>query len=248
MKRTFALLLLLIVVCIQAALGQYSPDTFYVFKKTTLSGAAESITIQQPTSSAKSIKVLSFWVHCSVACVANTKRNGAPPSGTALTVVQQDVDSPPSTVSAYYSSNVGDGSALGDYAVAAGGSGLTVPYENLWVRGVDASVAFLRSDASLTNIVVLTNVATATTAAAHGRSSGEKLTVQDATVDTDLNGNYTIASTPSPTTLTFATTDVADATYTESTLKLKSDNGKNFTVETDVITGTVRSIILFQEF
>jgi len=248
MKRTLALLTLLIVVCFQAALGQYSPDTFYVFKKTTLSGTAESITIQQPTSSAKSIKVLSWWVHCSVACVANTKRDGAPPSGTALTVLQQDIDSPPSTVSAYYSSNAGNGTALGDYAITAGGSGLTVPYENLWVRGVDVSVAFLRSDATLTNIVVATNVGTATTAAAHGLSASDPFTVQDATVDTDLNGTYTIATTPSPTTLTFATTDVADATYTEATLKMKSDNGKNFTVETDVITGTVRTVIIFQEF
>jgi len=248
MKRTLALLTLLIVVCFQAALGQYSPDTFYVFKKTALSGAAESITIQQPTSNAKSIKVLGFWVHCSVACVANTKRNGAPPSGTALTVVQQDIDSPPSTVSAYYSSNVGDGAALGDYAIPAGGSGLTVPYENLWVRGVDASVAFLRSDNTLTDIVVLTNVGTATTDAVHNLSTSDPFTVQDATVDTDLNGTYTIATTPSPTTLTFATTDVADATYTEATLKMKSDNGKNFTVETDVITGTVRTVIIFQEF
>lgn len=248
MKRSLALLVLLTIFCIQAALGQYSPDTFYVVKKTTLSGTAEAITIQQPTSDAKSIKVLSFWAQCSVDCVVNVTRNGAPPSGTTLAVVQQDIDSPPSTVSAYYSSDVGEGTALGDYAVPANGSGLTVPYENLWVRGVDESAAFLRSDSTLTNIVVSTDVATVTTAVAHGRSTNDLFTVRGATVDADLNGSYTIASTPTPTTMTFPTASVSDATYTEATLKLKSDDGKNFTIATDVITGTVRLVLIFQEF
>lgn len=77
--------------------------------------------------------------------------------------------------------------------------------------------------ATLTSIVVLTNVATATTSGAHGLRIGARVTVLGATVDEDLGSsavpkNYTIASVPSSTTFTFATSSVADATYNESTL------------------------------
>jgi len=86
-------------------------------------------------------------------------------------------------------------------------------------RPNQAEKVFARSDNSLTNIVVSSDVATATTAANHGLQVGNKIVVSGATVDADLNGTYIIATVPSPTTFTFATVDVADATYTESTLQ-----------------------------
>ncbi len=76
--------------------------------------------------------------------------------------------------------------------------------------------------ASLTSIVVLTNVGTATTTGAHGYAIGHRIQVRGATVDTDLNGDYTIATVPSGTTFTFATANVANATYTEAGLKFLS--------------------------
>ncbi len=78
---------------------------------------------------------------------------------------------------------------------------------------------FARSDSSLTSIVVLTNVGTVTTAAAHGLQVNNSITISGATVDTDLNGTYVIATVPSTTTFTIATASVANATYTESTLQ-----------------------------
>lgn len=72
---------------------------------------------------------------------------------------------------------------------------------------------------ALTNIVVLTNVGTVTTGVNHGLQVGNLITWSGATVDTDLNGVYKIATTPSATTFTIATASVANATYTESTLK-----------------------------
>jgi hypothetical protein len=86
--------------------------------------------------------------------------------------------------------------------VAAGG--------NVWTR----------ADATLTSIVVASSVATATTSTAHLLTTGDKIGVFGATVDADLNRYtyYTVASTPAPTTFTFATAAVADATYNEATL------------------------------
>ena len=74
---------------------------------------------------------------------------------------------------------------------------------------------------TLTSIVVLTNVATANITA-HGLRVGARVTVAGATVDTDLNGAYTVATVPGANSFTFATASVADATYNEATLLLES--------------------------
>ncbi len=72
---------------------------------------------------------------------------------------------------------------------------------------------------ALTSIVVATNVGTVTTASAHGLGVNDKITVAGATIDTDLNGVYKIATVGSTTTFTIATVAVADATYNEAGLK-----------------------------
>jgi hypothetical protein len=77
-------------------------------------------------------------------------------------------------------------------------------------------------DATLTNIVVSSNVGTVTTAAAHGLVVGQAVVVSGATVDTDLNGSYVVATVPSTTTFTIATVSVSDATYTDATMVMGS--------------------------
>jgi FtsP/CotA-like multicopper oxidase with cupredoxin domain len=66
---------------------------------------------------------------------------------------------------------------------------------------------------TLTNIVVLTNVGTVTTVAAHGLMVGQTTTVSGSAT-TALNASYVVASTPSTTTFTIATSGVTNATYT----------------------------------
>lgn len=82
----------------------------------------------------------------------------------------------------------------------------------------DPTSSVKRSDSTLTSIVVLTNVGTATTSTAHGLYVGARVTITGATVDADLNGTFTLLTVPSTTTYTFATVAVADATYNEATL------------------------------
>lgn len=77
-----------------------------------------------------------------------------------------------------------------------------------------------RSDSTLTSIVVSTNTATATTSTNHGLAVGNRVSVRGATVDTDLNGDYIVATVPSATTFTFTTANVANATYTDATMIL----------------------------
>lgn len=94
-----------------------------------------------------------------------------------------------------------------------------------WARQRDPIATFQRrSDSTLTNIVVLTNVGTVTTAGAHGLYIGARVTISGASVDTDLNANYTVATVPSSTTYTIATASVGNATYTESTLVIATNS------------------------
>lgn len=84
------------------------------------------------------------------------------------------------------------------------------------------SFSWTRSTSTLTSIVVLSNVGTVTTSAAHGLAVGNLSTASGATVASTLNGTYYIQTVPSPTTYTITTSGVANGTYTESTLAVAS--------------------------
>ncbi len=71
----------------------------------------------------------------------------------------------------------------------------------------------------LTSIAVSTNVGTVTTVSDNGLKVNDKIVVSGATVDTDLNGTYKIATVTNSKVFTIATVSVADATYNEATLK-----------------------------
>lgn len=76
--------------------------------------------------------------------------------------------------------------------------------------------------ATLTSIAVATNVGTVTWPA-HGLEAGCSVTISGATVDTDLNGTYIIATVSTVDAFTITTAAVADGTYTESTLAARAN-------------------------
>lgn len=75
---------------------------------------------------------------------------------------------------------------------------------------------------TLTNIVVATNVGTATTPSAHGLMVGQNTTVSGSTTSA-LNATYVIATIPSTTTFTFTTAGVGDATYNNGPLTVSGE-------------------------
>lgn len=77
---------------------------------------------------------------------------------------------------------------------------------------------FSIAGSTLTNIVVSTNVATATTASNHGLQVGNQVVVTGSATSA-VNGTFIIATVPSVTTFTYADT-VADGTYTDTNLLL----------------------------
>lgn len=70
--------------------------------------------------------------------------------------------------------------------------------------------------ATLTNIVVLTDVGTVNTVAAHGLSVGSKVVLSGWTVDAQLNATYEVKTVPTSTSFTIATSAVSNATYTDT--------------------------------
>lgn len=87
-----------------------------------------------------------------------------------------------------------------------------------WANGsVPASFAWTRAASTLTNIVVLTNVGTVTTSTAHGLQINNPVVVAGSTTAA-LNGTYRVATVPSSTTFTIATSGVADATYNNAAM------------------------------
>lgn len=73
---------------------------------------------------------------------------------------------------------------------------------------------------AITSIVVSSNEATVTFAAAHGLSPGVPISISGGTTDTDLNGTYAVQTVPLSTTVTVTTASVSDDTYTDATLKV----------------------------
>ena len=92
---------------------------FSVFKKTTLAGAPEIITIQQPASGSKKVYFEFVQVHCTVAAVIEIERDGAAATATALTAVDASKRGSV-TATAWSGSDVGAGAKISEFDVAAG--------------------------------------------------------------------------------------------------------------------------------
>lgn len=99
---------------------------FSVYKKTTLAGGRQVITIQQPAAELNSRRIYFEYVqvHCTVACVVEIERDGTPATATALTPTDVSKHGP-ITAKAWSESNVGAGTKITEFDVPANA---TVPY------------------------------------------------------------------------------------------------------------------------
>ena len=123
---------------------------FSVFKATTLGAAAEVITIQQPATGGKVIRIESVDVWCSVACEATLERDGTAATTTALTPVVITYGT--IAAKAFSASNVGVGTVITIKEIPANS---TVPVSfsgGLYISPIDAD-----GDATDNNFSVRTN-------------------------------------------------------------------------------------------
>lgn len=98
--------------------GQTSVTRYQANKTTTLSGAAEKITIQQPTRSPVQVQLETADIYCSVACTITFYQNGS--AATATTLTPTFVSGATGSALAFSGSDVGTGTTLKSFTLAAG--------------------------------------------------------------------------------------------------------------------------------
>ena len=119
MRRRIAGGLLVAFLSIGIAASQVIGPRFSAFKATTLAGAAEVITIQQPASNPKRVRFESAQIYCSVDCVVELERDGAAATATTLTTV--DISKYGSvTATAWSGSDVGNGTTINFFRISGG--------------------------------------------------------------------------------------------------------------------------------
>lgn len=123
-----------LLLCLVSACAFAQAPTFAVFRESTLAGAGEALTLQQPSSSAKDTLPQSAALYCSVACTVTLEINGTAASSTAGTVVDLLGQSNTSTTTAWVASDVGTGTTVAKYVIAAG-STYVVDLTGIRLRG-----------------------------------------------------------------------------------------------------------------
>lgn len=95
---------------------------FIAAKSTSLSAAAEAVTVQQPATGSKSVSFIGGYAYCSAACTITLSVGGTAATTTALTPTSltQPIATP--VTAAFHTSNVGAGTTVAVYDIAAGGS------------------------------------------------------------------------------------------------------------------------------
>jgi hypothetical protein len=127
----------LLMVAMTAALsGQTAPTAttrlYGSYSEATPTGAAVVVTIQQPSTGARQLVFEGGTIFCSVPCVPALEMNGTAATATPAGVIKLDTRAPSATAGVFTGSDVGAGTVINRYPIAAGGqtdilkSGLTL--------------------------------------------------------------------------------------------------------------------------
>lgn len=123
---------------------------YTLVRTSSLSGAVEKLTVQQPSSGAKKITFKRAFIQCSAACVVTVSRNGTAASGTALTPTPL-ITGNTATATGWRSSNAGSGTVLSTFSLAAGEG-----------TPIDLTGIFLTGTGTTKNLSIATDSITAT--------------------------------------------------------------------------------------
>lgn len=125
MPKHFARIL---AICTVAQLGIAAQErgTYVAYKKTTLSAAAETVTVQQPASGSAIVTFVYAEMWCSVDCTFTLKRSGTAASSTSLTPTPINSFYPASLATAWHTSNVGAGTTVDTYEFKQGADPIVI--------------------------------------------------------------------------------------------------------------------------
>lgn len=115
-----------------------SAGDFIAYKTTSLTGSAETVTVQQPATGAKSLRFSEGYAYCSVACTITLSLGGTAATTTSFTPVSLAQPAETAKATAFHTSNVGAGTTVATYTLAAGGS-ISLDLSNMGMIGSNTS-------------------------------------------------------------------------------------------------------------
>lgn len=142
------------------ALAQLDPPkdaAFTATKTTSLSAAAEVITVQHTANDRKTVVFKGASLYCSVSCTITLERDGTAASTTVFSAVNtnpSNLNVKAATSVAYSSSNVGVGTVLTSYAIGSGGT-FSIDLTNMILPSSTAANLTFRTN-SITGTVIIT--------------------------------------------------------------------------------------------
>ncbi len=127
------------------------PRNYAYYKTTSLSGAVETVTVQQPASLAKNVYFQSVTISATSAVTFTLKYDGTAATGTAGTVLALSRDRAAAVATVWHTSNVGAGTTLHTYVLGSN--------EELTI---DLSHIVMVGDGTAKNVSISTNSVTST--------------------------------------------------------------------------------------
>jgi hypothetical protein len=119
-----------------AAFGQQITNLAGYTANRSTTGTSEKVTIQQPASGSRRIRLISAYVYCSAGCDVDQSRDGTAATSTSLAVSKLNpTDAGPSAATAWYSSNVGAGTAIGPTVTLQAGVGQAMDLNGIYLNG-----------------------------------------------------------------------------------------------------------------
>lgn len=119
--KSLLTLALLLTALVNTGAAQYRlpPNQFQYFKSTSLSGAVETVTLQQPASGSRDVQAQYATLYCSVACVWTLSVDGTGATTTAATEIEASGEAV-NTANVFHTSNVGSPTTIGKIYLGAG--------------------------------------------------------------------------------------------------------------------------------
>lgn len=133
--------------------GVCQGQTYTVTKQTALSGAAETVTVQQPASGSRQVTFISAYFDCSVACSFTMSVNGTAATATTLAVNNVNPAETAASAKAFSGSNVGSGTTIATYNCTAACS-VPIDLTNVtFAQGLGTSTNLTLKSSSITGTV-----------------------------------------------------------------------------------------------
>jgi hypothetical protein len=94
-----------LIAAVLLAIPALAQGTYWVEVETSLSGAAEVVTLHRPSTGARAVQPTDAVVYCSVACTFTVERDGTAPTATAVSIVKTNSTQSAATATAWKQPN-----------------------------------------------------------------------------------------------------------------------------------------------